>query len=219
MQFTGLIVFPSGPGLASINTDKVYLKSIQKADMAIFDSGYFVLLLKLLKGIKVSKFSGYKFLKLFLMNNKKKKIFVVEADKKTAILNKKYLKRYKINIKNRQYIAPFYKKNSYISDISLLKILKKKKPLTILINLGGGTQEVLGSYLKKNLNYKPLIICTGAAISFFTKKQAPINVFFDNMYMGWLIRCIFNPSIFVPRYLSALKLIFHVWSCKVKKYR
>ena len=31
--------------------------------------------------------------------------------------------------------------------------IKKIKPQIVLINLGGGTQEVLGSYLKNNLNY------------------------------------------------------------------
>ena len=213
----GLVIFPSGPGLSTIYSDKVYHKSIQNSDIAMFDSGYFVFLLRLFKGIKVSKFSGYKFLKLFLEFSCNKKIFAIETDKKSAIINKKYLKKIKIDVKNRQYIAPFYKKNSYILDTSLLKILKKKRPKIILINLGGGTQEVLGSYIKDNLNYKPLIICTGAAISYFTKQQAPMNVIFDNLYLGWLIRCIFNPIIFVPRYLSAFKLIFNVLGCKVVK--
>ena len=107
-------------------------------------------------------------------------------------------------------------KKSYIVDNSLLKILKKEKPKTILINLGGGIQEILGSYIKDNLNYKPLIICSGAAISYFTKQQAPINNLFDTLYLGWLIRCIFNPRIFIPRYLSAFKLVFNVWNCKIK---
>ena len=216
MKSTGLIVLPSGPGLSTIDKDKIYHKSIQNADMALFDSGYFVLLLSLIKGLSVSKFSGYKFLKLFLNYNRNKKIFVVETNEQSAVINKKYLKKFNINVKSRQYIAPFYKKNSYIRDTSLLKILKRIKPKVILINLGGGTQEILGSYLKNNLNYKPQIICTGAAISFFTKEQAPMTDFFDNLYLGWLIRCMFNPAIFVPRYLSAFKLILHVWKSKIR---
>ncbi len=86
--------------------------------------------------------------------------------------------------------------------------IKKIKPNYIIINLGGGTQERLGSYIKNNINFKPAIICSGAAISFFTKQQAPINIFFDKIYLGWLIRIIYKPSIFLPRYLSAFKLIF-----------
>mgnify|MGYP003325519486 CR=1 FL=1 len=67
--------------------------------------------------------------------------------------------------------------------------------------LGGGTQEVLGSYLIKNLSFKTTILCTGGAISFFTGEQAPINNLIDRFYLGWLIRLIFNPIIFYKRYL------------------
>ena len=212
----GLVVLPSGPGLSTIYTDKIYHRSIQNADIALFDSGYFVLLLRLFKGIKISKFSGYKFLKSFFIFYKNKTIFCIETDKRSANINKKYLKKFNIDLKNKQYVAPFYKKKSYIVDNSLLKILKKEKPKIILINLGGGIQEILGSYIKDNLNYKPLIICSGAAISYFTKQQAPMNNLFDTLYLGWLIRCIFNPKIFIPRYLSAFKLVFNVWNCKIK---
>jgi hypothetical protein len=84
-----------------------------------------------------------------------------------------------------------------------------------MINLGSGTQEVLGNYLKKNLNYKPSIICTGAAISYFTKQQAPLTNFLDFMFLGWLVRIIFNPITFLPRYLSAFKLFFLVLNAKM----
>tara|TARA_A100000164_G_scaffold346136_1_gene346552 strand:- start:31 stop:750 length:720 start_codon:yes stop_codon:yes gene_type:complete len=215
----GLVILPSGPGLSTIHSDKIYYESIKNADIALFDSGYFVLLLRLMKNLTVSKFSGYKFLKSFFISIRNKKIFSIEVNKELAIKNMNYLKKYKISLHKNQYIAPIYKKGSYIRDLSLLKILKKKRPKIILINLGGGTQEVLGSYLKNNLKYKPLIICSGAAISFFTKQQAPINNFFDTLYLGWLIRCIFNPVVFLPRYLSAFKLFFHVLSCDVKKIR
>ena len=46
-------------------------------------------------------------------------------------------------------------------------------------------QEPLAFYLKRNLDKKIFIICTGAAIGFFTKTQAPINDFFDKYYLGW----------------------------------
>ena len=114
-----------------------------------------------------------------------------------------------------QYIAPIYKKNK-ITDIKLLKDIKTIKPKYIIINLGGGTQEILGSYLKKNLNYKPSIICSGAAISFLTKQQAPISAIVDKLYLSWLLRIIYNPILFLPRYLSAFKLLFLVWNEKIK---
>ncbi len=213
----GLIVFPAAPALCDINENKIYYQSLKNADIALFDSGYLVLLLRILKGLNISKFSGYKFLNFFFKHIKNQKIFTVETDKKNAMINKNFLKKFKIETKQFQYIAPFYKRNISIEDATLLKILNKKKPKIILINLGGGIQEVLGSYLKNNLNYKPLIICTGAAISFFTKQQAPINSFIDNLYLGWLIRCIFKPKQFIPRYLNSFKLIFKVAGTNIKK--
>jgi UDP-N-acetyl-D-mannosaminuronic acid transferase (WecB/TagA/CpsF family) len=91
-----------------------------------------------------------------------------------------------------------------------------QKPKYVIINLGGNTQEVLGYYLKQNLKYKPVIICSGAAISFFTQKQAPISNFIDKLYLGWLVRILFNPKVFLPRYLKAIKLLFIVLNNKVE---
>ena len=85
-----------------------------------------------------------------------------------------------------------------------------------MINLGSGVQEPLGYYLKQNLNYNPGIICTGAAISFFTKSQANISPFIDKLGLGWLWRCISNPIVFIPRYLSAFRLFFLILKTKIK---
>ena len=205
----GLLVTPSGPGLASIKNDIKYHASLKNADIVLFDSGYLCLLLRVIKNIKVKKFSGPLFLKKFLSNLKqknRKKIFLVDPSKDESGMNKKYFKTLNIN-QIYQYVSPIYKKGK-IYDTKLLNRINKIKPKYIIINLGGNVQEVLGYYLKKNLNYKPSIICTGAAISYFTKKQATIPDFLDKIYLGWLVRCLFNPLKFIPRYLSAFKLYF-----------
>ena len=204
----GLLVIPSGPGLANIYTDKSYHKALKHADIALFDSGFFCLLLRIFKDTKVKKYSGLKFLTQFLDSsiNCLDKILMINPSYNEQLLNKKYLKLKKINNSNH-YVAPFYNKN-IINDLKLLKMIKKDKPRYIVINLGGGVQELLGSYLKSNLDYKPSIICSGAAIAFLTGQQAKIPLIFDKFYSGWLIRIIFNPFIFIPRYIKALKLIF-----------
>ncbi len=204
----GLLVLPSGPGLSDIKKNINYHKALKNADIALFDSGYLCLLLKL-KNIHVKKFSGYLFFKKLinsLVNEPSKKILLINPNKRESRINYDYLKSKKIT-KIYSYISPWYNEKN-IRDLNLLNKIKKIKPNYIIINLGGGTQEVLGSYLKKNLNFKPIIICSGAAISFFTKQQAPISIFFDKIYLGWLIRIIFKPLVFLPRYLSAFKLIF-----------
>ena len=214
----GLYVFPSAPGISSIDSAKKYHNSLKKADLVFFDSGFFVLLLKIFKNIKVNKFSGYKFLKYFfqyLKRNNNLSIFLIEPSKINSINNKKYI--LKLGIKKRNffnYIAPIYK-STKINDKKLIKQLKKSKPNIILINLGGGTQEILGLNLKKKLSYNCKILCTGAAISFFTGDQAPINSLIDKFYLGWLTRLIFNPILFYKRYFYALKLFPMVLKNKV----
>ena len=64
--------------------------------IVFFDSGFFVLLLRYLKGIKVNKFSGYKFLKLlfnFLTFNKNRKIFLVDPYTKNSQNNLEYFQK------------------------------------------------------------------------------------------------------------------------------
>ena len=213
----GLFVFPAGPALASIQKSNEYYKSIQRADLVFFDSGFFVLLLKIFKNINVKKFSGYKFLGLFfdyLKLNKKKSIFSIDPSFKFSKSNKSYFKNLGLK-KIYNYIAPKYN-SSELTDKKLLNLLNKVKPNFILINIGGGTQEILGLYLKEKLGFKPTILCTGAAISFFTKDQAPINNFVDRFYLGWFLRLIFNPLIFFKRYIFGLKLIPMVIFSKIK---
>ena len=213
----GLFVFPAAPGLASIRQSNRYYQSIKKADVVFFDSGFFVLLLKIFKNINVKKFSGYKFLNLFfnfLKKNKKKSVFCVDPNFQFSKSNKDFLKSLGIK-KIYNYIAPEYKVES-LSDNELLRQIKKVKPDFILTNIGGGRQEILGLYLKEQLKIKTTILCTGAAISFFTKDQAPINAMIDKLYLGWFLRLIFNPITFLRRYFYSLRLIPMVIFSKIK---
>ncbi len=140
-------------------------------------------------------------------------IILVNPDLKEAIANLNYLKSIGFSLMNHtSYIAPLHNKNDFIEDSVLLQLIEQKKPKYILINLGGGVQEKLGFYLKQNLQYKPAIICTGAAIAFLTGEQASIPMWADKMFLGWLFRCLQKPSVYIPRYFNAIKLIRFMWS-------
>lgn len=213
----GYFVFPSGPALTTINQSKIYHQSIKKADYVFFDSGLFVLLLKFFKNINVKKFSGYKFLNLFftfLKKNKKKSVFCIDPNLRFSKSNKLYFKKLGIQ-KIYNFVSPKYNPNDLV-DKKLIKEINKTKPNFIITNIGGGTQEILGLYLKKNLKFKTTILCTGGAISFFTGDQAPINNLIDKLYLGWLIRLIFNPLTFSKRLFVGLKLIPMVLCNKIK---
>ena len=212
----GLFLFPSGPGLASIDNNSKYHNSLRRADLVFFDSGFFVLLLRFFKNIKVNKFSGYKFLKFFFIYLKKndQSVFCIDPNNKVSKSNKKYLNRLGVK-KVYNYLAPKYNPNNLI-DKKLLSKITQVKPSFIITNIGGGTQEVLGLYLIKNLSFKTTILCTGGAISFFTGQQAPVNNLIDKFYLGWLIRLVFNPIIFCKRYFYALRLLPMVLNNKIK---
>ena len=200
-----LITAPAAPALSNLIIDASYRNALMKSNINIFDSGLFCILL-LFKGIKVTKFSGYKLLVAFLDYFKKHKInniFFIEPSMNSSESNRLFLRSIGILPRNKSYIAPQYYDN--FSDDKLIKIINKNKPKFIIINLGGGTQEKLGLWIQKNITYKAVIICTGAAISFLSGEQARIGKLVDNFYLGWLARCINNPKIFIPRYLKAFK--------------
>ena len=173
--------------------------------------------MKFFKNINVNKFSGYKFLNLFfnyLKKNKHKSVFCIDPNLKFSISNRNFLKKLGVK-KIHNYLAPEYQTKK-LSDKKLLNQVNKIKPDYILTNIGGGRQEILGLYLKRSLKIKTTILCTGAAISFFTKDQAPINKLVDQFYLGWFVRLIFNPLVFSKRYLYSLKLIPMVIFSKIK---
>ena len=206
----GYLVAPAASALTNISDDKIYHESLIKSDVAILDSGFFCILLRIFKGKKVSKFSGYLFLKNFLSLDfsKEIKFLSIDPSQEDSKVNASYLNSNNItNLKN--YVAPQYN-NQNIFDNNLLEEIKRFQPRYIIINLGGGVQESLALYIKNNTKQKISILCTGAAIAFLTKRQAPINDVIDKFYLGWLARIIFNPRKSLIRTIKSLYLIKHI---------
>jgi hypothetical protein len=85
-------------------------------------------------------------------------------------------------------------------------LIKKIRPKFIIINISGLKQEYLANIIKKKIKFKISIFCTGGALAMITKSQAPINIFFDKYYLGWLIRLIYGPLIFLPRIIKSIFL-------------
>ena len=201
----GVLVAPAASALANIDTDKLYYSSLKNSKIAILDSGFFCILLRIFRFQKVKKLSGFLFLKTFLDNFKnQQKILFIDPSRKSNILNIKFLKSKKI-INFKTYIAPNY--NKKFIDLKLLKLINNYKPKYIVINIGGGSQEPLAIYINKNIKYNASIMCTGAALAFMTGEQAPINKFIDKVYLGWLTRIIWNPKLYLGRILKSFKII------------
>jgi UDP-N-acetyl-D-mannosaminuronic acid transferase (WecB/TagA/CpsF family) len=205
----GYLVAPAASSLSKIYKDKFHYEALKKSTVAIFDSGMFCILLFIFKRLCVKKFSGYLFLNKLLNDHsiKNKKILTVDP----SILDSKknrlhlFLKNFK---RTKSYVAPIYKRDeSNFVDKKIIKLINEFKPRYILINIGGEIQERLALYISKNIKFKVNIFCLGAAIGFYTGTQAPINSFVDKYYMGWLLRVIYNPRLFLIRVLKSTSLI------------
>ena len=128
------------------------------------------------------------------------------ASAASAEVNLSWLRRRGIEVPPEHiYLAPLY--GDAIEDEYLLRALAERRPPHIIVTLGGGTQERLGLYLKRNLDPVPAIHCVGAAIAFLSGDQVLIPMWADRYYFGWLFRCLSEPRRYVPRYWSARKLI------------
>ena len=106
-------------------------------------------------------------------------------------------------------MAPIY--GSRTEDPTLIEYLRRNRVKHVVVTVGGGTQERLGLYIKRNLAYSPEIHCIGAAIAFLSGDQVKIPDWADAMYLGWLVRCLSAPRRYVPRYWSSFSVVSLLW--------
>lgn len=216
----GLLTVPAAPALVTIPKDKPYYDSLIHSDYVIADSGFMALIWNSISSNKVIRISGLEFINYFLDHTSEVigSVMTVNPGALDAKINTEYLISKGIKTSSElSYEAPFYKGN--IQDEVLLQLIEDKKPEWVIINIGGGTQEKLGLYLRQHLSYKPAIVCTGAALAFKTGRQVKVSSWMDKLYIGWLARCIAKPKMYIPRYMSAFKLINLIFKYKNKQYK
>ena len=209
----GLVVIPSGPGLAGdLPRDGAYAEALRRADLVLPDSGLMALFWRCFRFERIHRISGYVMLKALLEERKidQGASFWVMPDAVQGEANRQWLQQsVGINIDAEDmYVAPLYAKTGQLTDDHLLERLKDRRPRWVFINLGGGVQERLGLYLRDNLGKESAIVCSGAALAFLSGQQGKIPMWADRLYLGWLFRCFTNPRRFVPRYWRAWKLVW-----------
>jgi UDP-N-acetyl-D-mannosaminuronic acid transferase (WecB/TagA/CpsF family) len=108
-----------------------------------------------------------------------------------------------------------------IEDPKLVSIIEKRKPNHIIIGIGGGMQDKLGSYLKHQLTYRPGIYCIGAAPGFVTGDQIVIPMWADRFFVGWIFRIIGRPREYLTRYWKArlLPLLIIKYGTRIPQMR
>lgn len=204
----GLLVAPSAPGLKDLGVDRAYREALQNADVVITDSAFMVVVWKLLERQGLRRVSGLRYLRCLLGSSEMRisgNSFWIMASQASGKRNLDWLAAEGIEVPSSHiYYAPIYGGN--FADPALLERISQLRPRHVVVTVGGGTQEPLGLYLKRNLPYRPSIHCIGAAIAFLSGDQVWIPKWADRCYLGWLFRCVSAPGRYVPRYWSARQL-------------
>lgn len=209
----GLVVAPAAPALVNLPHDEYYRAAVSGADIAITDSSFMVLLWNLTRRDNIPRVSGLEYLTLLLnvfRSANQQVPFFVMPSKEAAGRALKWLNGQGIQCtKAHFYVAPHYNTRE-VEDSDLLELLEELRPAHIIIGLGGGTQEKLGLFLRRQLSFRPGIHCIGAAIGFLTGDQVKIPMWADRLYLGWLFRCLDKPTSYIPRYWRARKLFWRL---------
>jgi UDP-N-acetyl-D-mannosaminuronic acid transferase (WecB/TagA/CpsF family) len=211
MRKGGLLVVPAAPALKDLDRNPHYRESLLHADLAITDSAFMVLVWNRLQANRIKRLSGLEYLRELLLEPDVRhpgNTLWIMASPISAERNLSWLAGQGITIpEDYIYMAPMYG-DAAISDPALIERLNRLRPAHVIVTIGGGTQERLGLYLKRNLDYRPAIHCIGAAIAFLSGDQVYIPVWADKFYLGWLFRSLSEPKRYVPRYWDARKLLF-----------
>ena len=206
----GMVVAPAAPSMVNLRYDRDYRDALAAAEFAIADSGWMVLLWKIMAGRRLTRISGLAYTKRLLehetVRNANAVIWIVPSpsarDKLVDLLRCREIPVADANV----YVAPRYARP--VRDETLLDRIRHQGPAHIVIAVGGGKQDKLGHYLKPRLDYKPAIHCIGAALGFLTGDQIAIPDWADRLYLGWLLRLFAQPGIFIPRLWRARELPF-----------
>lgn len=209
MRRGGLLVVPAAPALKDLDSKPDYREALVQADMALTDSAFMVMIWNRLQHDNVRRLSGLEYLRELLLHEDVRQpgnTMWIMASPSSARTNLEWLQQEGANIPAEcVYMAPMY--GADVQDAALLALVERLRPQHIVVTIGGGTQERLGLYLRRNLNYVPAIHCIGAAIAFLSGDQVPIPVWADKYYLGWLFRSVSEPKRYLPRYWDARKLL------------
>ncbi|MGI8481066.1 MAG: WecB/TagA/CpsF family glycosyltransferase [Chthoniobacterales bacterium] len=215
VRIGGLIVAPSGTCFERLCNDAIYRRALTEADLALPDSGFMVLLCRLLRRKRINRVSGFAYLKQLLngpaLSATGAAVWVL-PNNRASEKALRWLRTQGFGVSTEDtYVAPFYRAN--VEDETLLGAVGTKRPRHIVIALAGGVQEKLGYFLREQLPYRPTIHCIGGALGFLTGDQIAIPDWADRFFLGWTFRLVAEPRRFLRRLWSARVLPALILKC------
>lgn len=204
----GVIVAPSGTCFTRLQEDPIYRAAMLSADTVLPDSGFMVLLWRLIRREQTSRISGLAYFRALipaLARGERETTFWVLPNERAQTKLLSWARGQQIPVSAAtSYIAPMYGVDA--QDPELVRMIEQQRPDHIVVALSGGVQEKLGTYLRESLSYRPAIHCIGAALGFVTGDQKPIPEWADRLYAGWFLRLARNPRLYFRRFAVARHL-------------
>jgi UDP-N-acetyl-D-mannosaminuronic acid transferase (WecB/TagA/CpsF family) len=214
----GVLTVPAAPALVRLRQDPTYRQAMLSADYAIPDSGLMVLAWRILKGEKLARVSGLVYLRELVHQPEFREscaVFFVLPSEEAQRKLLAWASANHIRVSEEDcYVAPRYALE--LEDPALVEGLTGKRPRHVIIAIGNGPQEKLGVYLRDRLEYRPAFHCIGAALGFLTGDQVAIPDWADRIYLGWLLRLLAQPRIFIPRLARAAAVPWMILKWKEK---
>ncbi|MGE9294483.1 MAG: WecB/TagA/CpsF family glycosyltransferase, partial [Puniceicoccales bacterium] len=124
----GLLVAPSGPGLATLPDAPAYQQSVENADIALTDSGLLVLLWNLTHRPRIPKISGYLFFRTLIQHtalHEQGATFWIMPSEEEMHINLAWLNN-KQGIPVTEddcYVAPHYPAQGELHDEALVQLI------------------------------------------------------------------------------------------------
>ena len=203
----GYVIVPAAPALVKLRYDDEFRAALTNADLAIPDSGAMVLLWRFLRGRTLNRISGLKYLQSLTARffvEKPSVLWVLPTETSREKLAR-WLQANQFPYQKADfYVAPRYQ--ATVEDPQLVALIEQRRSAHVVIGIGSGPQEKLALYIRERLDYRPAIHCIGAALGFLTGDQIAIPNWADRLYLGWLLRLVAQPRIFIPRLARALEL-------------
>lgn len=215
----GVLVVPSAPSFCSALEEPDLWRAHIETDYAVMDSGYLALLLSAAAHKnRPKRISGHQVIEKLFNGNVVRtiasdKILWVVPGPETEEAIRNYMAKEGFDLERMFfYQAPMYADD--FRDETLAGHITSFDPRWVIICISGGRQEKLAFELRDMLPRCPAILCTGAAIFFFSGAQAKIPRWVDRAYLGWLWRICSDPKRFGPRYWNAFRLPLVLWKWK-----
>lgn len=207
-----IIVTPNVDHVIRYNSDNIYKKLVDDADIVVNDSRILRLIAKYIFNTSLTLVTGSDLTRALLENSlihENEVVFIGAEQEDISVISSNY------KLKKYTHINPSYGFINKLEEVdSIVEQCKNLPPSIYFLAVGSPQQEKLAAILKSN-GVEGVFLCIGASLLFLSGKEVRAPKLFQVLNLEWLFRMIQQPNRLFKRYFHGFfKLLF-----LVKKYK